>query len=86
MQEVAVPPEDLLAHLKKQPFEPFRIRMVDGAAYEIRHPEVVLIGRRTITLGLARSGEPHLPYERTETAALLHITRLEPIQSSVNGD
>jgi hypothetical protein len=81
-----VPPEDLLAHLRKQPFEPFRIRMVDGAAYQIRHPDVVLVGRRTITLGLARSGEPRLPYERTETAALLHITRLEPIESSFNGD
>ena len=80
-----MPPEGLLAHLKKQPFEPFGIRMVDGAAYEIWHPDVVLVGRRTITLGLARSGKPRLPYERTETAALLHITRLEPIDAPVNG-
>jgi hypothetical protein len=38
----SMPPEELIAHLKKQPFEPFRIRMTDGAAYEIRHPEVIL--------------------------------------------
>jgi hypothetical protein len=76
-----LPPEELIAHLKKQPFEPFRIRMADGAAYEIRHPEVILVGHRTITVGLARSGEPSLPYQRIETAALLHIIRLEPIET-----
>jgi hypothetical protein len=28
-------------------FEPFRIVLTDGAAYEIRHPDLLWVGKRT---------------------------------------
>jgi hypothetical protein len=77
-----MPPEDILQRLRQQPFEPFRIHLSDGTVYEIRHPDVVLVGRRSLTLGLASTGEPRLPYDRFETVSLLHVTRLEPVNGS----
>lgn len=31
--------KEIIGHLQKQPFEPFRIRMNNGKTYDVRHPE-----------------------------------------------
>jgi hypothetical protein len=74
-----------MSRLRRQPFERFRIHLSDGTAYEIRHPEVILVGRSTFTMAVGASGEPQLPYERTDTVSLLHITRLERAGASAEG-
>jgi hypothetical protein len=38
--------EQILARLRKQPFEPLRIFMSDGSNYEVRHPEPMFVLRR----------------------------------------
>jgi len=35
--------EELSSVLRKEPFEPFRLRMADGYVYEVNHPELVWI-------------------------------------------
>jgi hypothetical protein len=37
-------PADLLARLRTRSFEPFRIVTTDGTCYDIRHPELVVVG------------------------------------------
>lgn len=32
--------EDILEILRTTPFEPFRVYLIDGAVYEIRHPHM----------------------------------------------
>jgi hypothetical protein len=32
--------------IRKQPFEPFAIRLADGRSLSIKHPELVAIGKR----------------------------------------
>ena len=49
-------PEELRDVLRHSPFEPFRIVMTDGAAYDIRHPDLFWIGRRIAMVGL--TGHP----------------------------
>ena len=34
--------EQILAHLRKQPFEPFRVFMSDWSSYEVRYPELAI--------------------------------------------
>lgn len=34
--------------LRKEPFEPFTMRLADGRSLEVRHPEFVAIGKRRI--------------------------------------
>ncbi len=83
-----MPPEDLEKKLRHRPFQPFRIYLTDGAAYDVRHPELVLLGRRSLVLGLAGDPEATL-YERTVDVDLLHITRVEHLESRSpkgNGD
>ncbi len=76
-----MPPEDLWEQLRRQPFEPFRLHLTDGTAYEIRHPELMMVGRRSAVVGFLerdRGQDPPL-YDRTATVALLHVVRLEPL-------
>jgi hypothetical protein len=74
-----MPPEDLQKKLRRQPFQAFRMYLSDGAAYDVTHPELVLLGRRSLVLGLAGSPDDTL-YERTVDVDLLHIVRMEPLE------
>jgi hypothetical protein len=71
-------PEQLSEVLHQKPFEPFRMVMTDGKGFEIRHPDLLMVGRRTVIVGL--TGDPaHTYFERTVKVDLLHIIRLEPL-------
>ena len=72
-------PDDVRQLLWQQPFEPFRIVMLDGTTYDIRDPDLVLLERSVLKLGFPAS-KVSLPLTHREVVvALLHITRLEPI-------
>ncbi len=70
-------PEELFARVKKQPFEPFRIYVSDGESYDIKHPDQIMVGRRSSYVGISRNGEG--PFQRIAIVSNLHITRLEPL-------
>lgn len=73
-------PDQLRDALKQQPFEPFRLVMTDGVGYEIRHPDLLMVGARAIVVGL--TGQPGQTYfERTVKVDLLHVIRLEPLDA-----
>ena len=36
---------EVLSCVKAQPFRPFRIRMNSGKTYDVRHPEMVRVGK-----------------------------------------
>jgi hypothetical protein len=71
-------PEELRTVLRQQPFEPFRLVMTDGVGFEIRHPELLMIGQRTAVVGV--TGEPgQVFYEHAVRVDLLHVIRVEPL-------
>ncbi len=70
-------PDELLAAVRRQPFIPFRLHVSDGSAYDVRHPETILVGRRAAVLGVP--DDPHQPAERFVTVALIHVSRLEEL-------
>ena len=70
-------PEELYAKVRHEPFEPFRLHVSDGKVYEIRHPEQIMIGRRSSHVGIGANGEE--PFQRIATVSNVHITRLEPL-------
>ena len=49
-----MPPEDLIAALEKRPFEPFRVHLTDGMTYEVRHPDLMMVGCRSVVIGIVR--------------------------------
>ncbi len=74
-----MPPEDLDELLRKRPFEPFRIQVSDGTFYDIRHPELVMVGVESLVIGVPVVGKKIPLYERTEKVALSHVVKLLPV-------
>jgi hypothetical protein len=71
--------EELRDTLKEQPFQPFRIVLTDGKGYDIRHPDLLWVGKRVAHVGL--TGDPSETYfERAVRVDLLHISRIEPLE------
>ena len=74
--------EDLREFVRREPFQPFRIHLSDGTTYEVRHPELVLVERTKALICFPAADAPPPAIERYEAVALLHITRLEPVQAT----
>jgi hypothetical protein len=75
-------PTDVIAALRKRPFEPFRIVVTEGTNYEIRHPELVMVGLGSIAIGVPAAGQTQPVYERLETVSLGHVVKLLPLSAS----
>ncbi len=45
-------PEDIRDFLQRKPFQPFRLTLTDGRTYEVRHPEMAMVGRSSVAIGL----------------------------------
>jgi hypothetical protein len=72
--------EDILGLLRRRPFVPFRLVTTDGTAYEIRHPEWLMPGRRSVVVGVR--GQPsEAVYDQAIIISLLHVQRLEPVET-----
>ena len=80
-----MPPEDIEKKIREKPFKPFRMYLSDGAVYEVRHPELVLLGRRSLVLGLVSDPGQTL-YERTVDVDLLHIVRMDHLEVPATPD
>jgi hypothetical protein len=74
-----MPLEDVEKRLRQRPFAPFRMYLNDGAVYEVMHPELVLLGRRSLVLGLTADPQATV-YDRTVDVDLLHIVRMENVE------
>lgn len=72
--------DDLLAWNRATPFTPYRIRMNSGRTFDIRHPEMVTVGRSAVNIYTFLGG-PTEPYERMEIISLVLIEAVEPLQS-----
>ena len=42
--------KDLLEHLRRRPFRRFRLVLTDGRAFEVRHPELAMVGSSTVSI------------------------------------
>ena len=71
-------PEDVREHLDCRPFEPFRILMSDGETFDVRHPDLCIVARSTVYVGLADPKQRRVAV-RVAHCALIHITRIEPL-------
>ena len=63
--------------LKTRPFKPFRLVMSSGQKYEVRHPEMALLTRTDMLVGVDQADDG-VPAE-FKICSLLHITAIEPL-------
>ena len=53
--------------------------MTDGKGFDIRHPDLLWVGRRSAMVGL--TGDPGQTfYERAVKVDLVHVIRLDPLE------
>ena len=76
-------PEDIREFVRRQPFEPFRITLTDGRTFDVAHPDMAMVGRGSVAVGLPRPGDVDPVYDRLVTMSLLHIMQAEPIASAL---
>lgn len=79
--------EELREAARRQPFGAFRLSLTTGATCDIRHPDLIMVGRRSAVIGI--TSEPNgTAYDRTLKVDLLHVVGIEELPvspSSPNG-
>ena len=70
--------EQIETMLHQQPFAPFEIRISNGEAHQIRHPENALLLRSVVVVGYPET-------DRAVHCTLHQINTLERIQSVAEG-
>jgi hypothetical protein len=61
--------------LRRQPFEPFELRLSNGEHYQVRHPELLAIGKNRLAIV-----DPTT--DRFVHVALVHINSIEALQTA----
>jgi hypothetical protein len=69
--------------LTQRPFQPFRLVMSSGQTYELRRPEMVMLTRTDILVGVGETSEG-APME-FRICSLLHVATVEPINPATTG-
>jgi hypothetical protein len=73
---------EIQAFVDAEPFQPFRIHMASGRTFDVRHPEMIRIGRTSVTV-FAFSQDDERFYERVEMLGLLRIQSISVLDTSV---
>jgi hypothetical protein len=73
--------EEFTELLRTRPFVPLRIHLTDGKTYDVYHPDLVLVLRQRIDVGVAPDPTTGV-LDRVEHCSLLHVVRVEEIASS----
>ena len=72
--------DDISARIADKPFVPLRIITSSGQAYDITHPDLVMVGRRALIIGTASNENPK-QFESVSRVPILHITDLQDIDT-----
>lgn len=65
-------------YVAAEPFRPFRIKMASGQSFDIRHPEMILVGRSSARIFKSGDADPNGPQFWQEISLML-TESLEPI-------
>jgi hypothetical protein len=70
--------DEILAFLRAQPFQPFRIRLSGGIEHEIRHPDMAIVTPSAIHVGVPGNGTGLAT--RVVVVSLIHVIQVEHLQ------
>jgi len=73
--------EEIQARLRQQPFKPVRIVVSEGLHFDIYHPELVLVGRRDLSIGKPDPANPTI-YAGLTRVALVHVVALDELAAA----
>jgi hypothetical protein len=70
----------VLEYVTAEPFRPFRIRMASGQTFDIRHPEMILVGRTSVRVHTATEMDQN---EKWHDTSLMLMETIEPLDAPV---
>lgn len=70
----------IVEYVSAEPFRPFRIKMTSGQTFEIRHPEMILVGRTSVRVYDPPDAETEVG-ERWKDVSLMLMESVEPVRS-----
>lgn len=76
----------ILSYVNAEPFQSFRIKMTSGEIFEIRHPEMIQVGRTTATVFTWMNDDDDHPGERIREISILLIESIEPLNPAATSD
>ena len=74
-------PAELKDRLRTTAFRPFRIVTSDGTTYDVRDPDLVMVGLASIVVGIPSDHDSSI-YRSTHLVSLRHVVRLEPLEAT----
>ncbi len=77
-------PSTLQSYVRAQPFRPFRIVMNSGKTYDVRHPEMIHVGRNFFLHFQTATPQDEFP-DRWETVSLLLVQNVQLLEQRVAG-
>jgi hypothetical protein len=75
--------QEVMRYVKAEPFRPFRIHMASGRTFDIRHPEMVRVGKASLVIFTFVSENPEI-YDNWDTVGLLLIETISHLDSAVS--
>ncbi len=72
----------MASYVGAEPFRPFRITTTSGRTIDIRHPEMIQLGRSTMTIFTFLGHEPEETKERQVDVSLLLTESVEPLDAT----
>lgn len=69
--------DEIRKQVERVPFRPFRLHLSDGNVLVVSDPDLVLVTRQTVVLGVRQSGEVIPDYAHYLDP--IHITQVEPM-------
>lgn len=73
--------EDLQDAARRHPFQPFRLVLTTGETFDIRHPDLIMVGRRAAVIGI--TNEPGgTAFDRTFKVDLFHVVGIAELPVS----
>jgi hypothetical protein len=76
-------PASILTYVTAEPFRPFRIHMASGKTYDIRHPEMVRVGRTNLLVFSCVSDQPEV-YDEWQSVSLMLVGSISHLESPVS--
>ena len=73
---------EVLQYVRAQPFRPFRILMNSGRTFDVRHPEMVRVGRDFLILFTFVSDSPEV-IDQWQTVSLLLVESISRLDAQV---
>ena len=78
-------PKEMIGHVTAEPFLPFRIHAASGRTFAIRHPEVVAVGRTTLTIFTPLADDVPDAEGLWYKLSLMLIESIEPLDAPHSG-